>query len=493
MDMAASPLESIEITNGYAKMIFNQAVTYDHAELGLVASGGTTPLGVTPVLSDDGKSLTFSSGSITANSALSFAGSVNAAGEAFGFDFVGATSLTGVRTAVTAAKMAFSVSTGNEIAIQGSEAVFGDGNDAINLLSTANYTIKNPVIDLGAGDDKVSVGSGSVLSSHSGTAIDAGAGHDMLSLNTQSFSLLFGIRGNLFLDNYQFSNFEEVKLPCCTLLDKSLFGKNLTLNLGTKNAFDTLSFGSNVISDYNPDGDMAVVSGSATEVTINGMADHTTVNFNGGVAVETTAFTMKGARELDVKFDTDNAVDMAFGKLTLPNAETLNITVENNSVANAVSVSDLNVTNLRTLKLDGPDADDSASIVLNGSVAANSLLDFSTFNGSVTLTDNAGATTVSLASSHGNVITLKADNAANVVSYAAAGGGNDAITNFEVAHDTLRFDASLENSVRFATATDGITTVYLDADGDGQFDDGETSLVALTGTAGFSADNISFA
>lgn len=493
MEMAVSPLESIEIKSGSAIMHFNQAVTYDHAELGLVASGGTTPLSVTPVLSDDGKSLTFSSGSITANSALSFTGSVNAAGEAFGFDFVGATSTAGAQTAVTAAKMAFSVSTTDSIIIQGSEAVFGDGNDAINLLSTANYTIKNPVIDLGAGDDKVSVGSGSVLSSHSGTAIDAGAGHDMLSLNTQSFSLLFGIRGNLFLDNYQFSNFEEVKLPCCTLLDKSLFGKNLTLNLGTKNAFDTLSFGSNVISDYNPDGDMAVVSGTATGVTINGMADHTAVNFNGGVAVETTAFTMKGARELDVKFDTDNAVDMAFGKLTLPNAETVNITVEDNAVANAVSVSDLNVTNLRTLKLSDADADDSASIVLNGSVAANSLLDFSTFNGSVTLTDNTGATTVSLASSHGNVITLKADNAANVVSYAAAGGGNDAIANFEVAHDTLRFDASLEDSVRFTTATDGITTVYLDADGDGQFDDGETSLVTLTGTAGFSADNISFA
>lgn len=171
----------------------------------------------------------------------------------------------------------------------------------------------------------------------------------------------------------------------------------------------------------------------------------------------------------------------------------MNITVEDNAVANAVSVSNLNVTNLHTLKLSDADADDSASIVLNGSVAANSLLDFSTFNGSVTLTDNTGATTVSLASSHGNVITLKADNAANVVSYAAAGGGNDAIANFEVAHDTLRFDASLENSVRFTTATDGITTVYLDADGDGQFDDGETSLVTLTGTAGFSAENISFA
>lgn len=491
MEMAVSPLEYIEITKYSAIMHFNQAVTYDHAELGLVASGGTTPLSVTPVLSDDGKSLTFSSGSITTNSALSFTGSVNAAGEAFGFDFVGATSLTGVRTAVTAAKMAFSVSAGNEIAIQGSEAVFGDGNDAINLLSTANYTIKNPVIDLGAGDDKVSVGSGTVLSAHRTTAIDAGEGRDVLEFNTQSFSLLFGL-GSLSLDNYSFSHFEEVSLPYGVLLNRAV-STTLSLNLGTKNAFDTLTFGSKACTDYNQNGDMAVTGGTAKNVVINGMADHTAVNFNGGVAVETTAFTMKGARELDVKFDTDNAVDMAFGKLTLPNAETLNITVEDNAVANAVSVSNLNVTNLHTLKLSDADADDSASIVLNGSVAANSLLDFSTFNGSVTLTDNTGATTVSLASSHGNVITLKADNAANVVSYAAAGGGNDAIANFEVAHDTLRFDASLENSVRFTTATDGITTVYLDADGDGQFDDGETSLVTLTGTAGFSAENISFA
>lgn len=238
---------------------------------------------------------------------------------------------------------------------------------------------------------------------------------------------------------------------------------------------------------------MAVLSGTAKNVVINGMAENTTVNFNGGVDVDTTAFTMKGVKNLDVNFATDNAVDMAFGKLTLSNTENLHITVTDNAVSNSISVNDLNVTNLSSLTLTDLDADDSATIILNGTLAANSLLNFSEFGGSVILKDNAGAATVSLASTHGNVITLKSDNAANTIMYAAAGNGGDTVANFEVTHDKLQFSTLVADTVRSATTSDGNTSVYLDENGNGQFDNNDAVLVTLAGTAGFSAENIVFA
>ena len=363
----------------------------------------------------------------------------------------------------------------------------------LTLQNTSNYDVPHPTIDLGAGDARVVAGSGTVLSSHSTTGVNAGSGHDALEFNTQSFNLLFGIRGSLSLDSYNFSNFEEVVLPYGTLLNKPVFGTSLTLNLGTKNAIDTLTFGAKAGSNYNQSGDMAVLSGTAKNVVINGMAENTTVNFNGGVDVDTTAFTMKGVKNLDVNFATDNAVDMAFGKLTLSNTENLHITVTDNAVSNSISVNDLNVTNLSSLTLTDLDADDSATIILNGTLAANSLLNFSEFGGSVILKDNAGAATVSLASTHGNVITLKSDNAANTIMYAAAGNGGDTVANFEVTHDKLQFSTLFADTVRSATTSDGNTSVYLDENGNGQFDNNDAVLVTLAGTAGFSAENIVFA
>lgn len=489
--MPHSLLESVQITEGSATLIFSEAVTDPSFVLSLLSGTAQTTLEVASSLAEDGKSLLLTSSSIHETSALSFVGSVSSAGTPIAFDFIKATSLTGARTAVANTKMAFSVTQGDDLTIEGTHAAFGAEADILTLQNASNYDVPHPTIDLGAGDDRVVAGSGTVLSSHSTTVVNAGVGHDALEFNTQSFSLLFGLR-TLSLDNYNFSNFEEVVLPYGTLLNKPLLGKVLTLNLGTKNAIDTLTFGSKATADYNPAGDMAVVSGTATGVVINGMAENTTVNFNGGVDVATTAFTMKGVKNLDVNFTTDNAVDMAFGKLTLSNTENLHIAVADNAVANTVSVNDLNVTNLSSLTLTGLDADDSATIILNGTLAANSLLNFSEFGGTVALTDNAGAATISLGSTHQNAITLKTDNAANTIRYAASGSGGDTIANFEVAHDKLQFSTSLESSLHFVTAN-GNTSVYLDGNGDGQLNNSETILVTLTGTPDFSAENILFA
>ena len=486
--MPHNMLESVQITEGSATLIFSESVTDPSFVLSLINGTAHPPLEVTSSLAEDGKSLLLASSSIHATSALSFVGSVSSAGTPIAFDFIKATSLVGARTAVANAKMAFSVTQGDDLTIEGTHEA-----DILTLQNTSNYDVPHPTIDLGAGDDRVVAGSGTVLSSHSTTGVNAGSGHDALEFNTQSFNLLFGIRGSLSLDSYNFSNFEEVVLPYGTLLNKPVFGTSLTLNLGTKNAIDTLTFGAKAGSNYNQSGDMAVLSGTAKNVVINGMAENTTVNFNGGVDVDTTAFTMKGVKNLDVNFATDNAVDMAFGKLTLSNTENLHITVTDNAVSNSISVNDLNVTNLSSLTLTDLDADDSATIILNGTLAANSLLNFSEFGGSVILKDNAGAATVSLASTHGNVITLKSDNAANTIMYAAAGNGGDTVANFEVTHDKLQFSTLFADTVRSATTSDGNTSVYLDENGNGQFDNNDAVLVTLAGTAGFSAENIVFA
>lgn len=491
--MANSLLKSVQIAEGSATLVFNEAITDPSFVLSLLSGTGQTTLEAAFNLAEDGKSLLMTSSSIHTTSALSFVGSVSAAGTSVAFDFVKATSLAGARTAVANAKMAFSVTQGDDITIEGTHAAFGAEVDILTLQNASNYDVPHPTIDLGAGDDKIVAGSGTVLSSHSTTVVNAGAGHDTLEFNTQSFNLLFGIRGSLSLDSYSFSNFEEVVLPYGTLLNKPVFGTSLTLNLGTKNAIDTLTFGSKAGSNYNQAGDMAVLSGTAKSVTINGMAESTTVNFNGGVDVDTTAFTMKGVKNLDVNFATDKAVDMHFGKLTLSNAENLHIAIADNTVTNAIGISDLNVTNLSSLTLTDADADDSASIVLNGTLASNSLLDFSGFGGSVTLTDNVGATTVSFGSTHGNALTLKADNVANTITYAAAGSGGDSIVNFEVAHDKIQFSTSLVNTVRSSTTSDGSTSVYLDENANGLLDGNEATLVTLAGTANFSAANIVFA
>ena len=486
--MPHNMLESVQITEGSATLIFSESVTDPSFVLSLINGTAHPPLEVTSSLAEDGKSLLLASSSIHATSALSFVGSVSSAGTPIAFDFIKATSLVGARTAVANAKMAFSVTQGDDLTIEGTHAAFGAEADILTLQNASNYDVPHPTIDLGAGDDRVVAGSGTVLSSHSTTGVNAGSGHDALEFNTQSFNLLFGIRGSLSLDSYNFSNFEEVVLPYGTLLNKPVFGTSLTLNLGTKNAIDTLTFGAKAGSNYNQSGDMAVLSGTAKNVVINGMAENTTVNFNGGVDVDTTAFTMKGVKNLDVNFATDNAVDMAFGKLTLSNTENLHITVTDNAVSNSISVNDLS-----SLTLTDLDADDSATIILNGTLAANSLLNFSEFGGSVILKDNAGAATVSLASTHGNVITLKSDNAANTIMYAAAGNGGDTVANFEVTHDKLQFSTLFADTVRSATTSDGNTSVYLDENGNGQFDNNDAVLVTLAGTAGFSAENIVFA
>ena len=237
---------------------------------------------------------------------------------------------------------------------------------------------------------------------------------------------------------------------------------------------------------------MAIISGTAKSAVITGLHENATVNFNGGVGASPLAFTIRGAKSLNVNFATDNAVDMAFGKLTLSNTENLHITVTDNAVSNSISVNDLNVTNLSSLTLTDLDADDSASIVLNGTLASNSLLDFSGFAGDVTLTDNIGAAVIALATAHGNTVTLRvpaADGttqvAASIVSYASATlGAGDTITLFDVTADKLRFDASLSSTIRFATDSVGLTSVFVGAS--------DIAAVTLPATTGFSASNIIF-
>lgn len=484
-------LESVKIEEGKATLVFNEAVTDPSFTLSLLTAASSNPVEVTSALLDDGKSLELTSDAITATSALSFVGSVTAGGAPVDFNFIKATSLTGARAAVGNSKMSFSVMEGNDLTIEGTHAAFGSENDSISLLKADGSGISHPTIDLGAGDDKVIAASGSVLSSHTSTAIDAGTGHDTLEFSTQSFSLLFGLR-TLSLDSYNFSHFEEVNLPYGTLLNKPLFGSVLTLNLGTKNAFDTLTFGSKACTDYNQNGDMAVISGNATGVVINGMAEHTTVNFNGGVNVPTTAFTMKGVKDLDVNFTTDKAVDMTFGTLTLSNAENLSLDVKDNGVANSINIADMKVTNLHTLTLKDADANDGAALTVNGTASGGGTADFSAFKGTLSLTDNVGFATIRLADAHANALTLKADNAANVIEYKAAQGTGDTIANFETAHDALRFAADLNGSILFSTEG-GATSVYVDANQSGSIDAGDNLVITLTGTAGFSADNITFA
>ena len=294
------------------------------------------------------------------------------------------------------------------------------------------------------------------------------------------------------MDSYNFRNFVEVSFPYGMVFNKPSYGTTLTCNLGTKNVIDTLTFGAKAGNSINPSGDMAIISGTAKSAVITGLHENATVNFNGGVGASPLAFTIRGAKSLNVNFATDNAVDMAFGKLTLSNTENLHITVTDNAVSNSISVNDLNVTNLSSLTLTDLDADDSASIVLNGTLASNSLLDFSGFAGDVTLTDNIGAAVIALATAHGNTVTLRvpaADGttqvAASIVSYASATlGAGDTITLFDVTADKLRFDASLSSTIRFATDSVGLTSVFVGAS--------DIAAVTLPATTGFSASNIIF-
>lgn len=488
----ASP-RSVQISAGMARLVFASPVTScESAGVSIATDTGFTSTPVTPAIGTDGSLLLFGGG-ITNGQVLKFTGTVTIAGASVPFDVIRATSLAEARLAVASVGMPITIISAKDVVISGTSIFFSDANTSIEFPSeVTQYPVSSPSVYLRSSGCNVGVRP-NTFGGLVNVPVDAGLGRNVLLMLTEYYNAIFSIRGSQSLDSYNFRNFVEVSFPYGMVFNKPSYGTTLTFNLGTKNVIDTLTFGAKAGNSINPSGDMAIISGTAKSAVITGLHENATVNFNGGVGASPLAFTIRGAKSLNVNFATDNAVDMAFGKLTLSNTENLHITVTDNAVSNSISVNDLNVTNLSSLTLTDLDADDSATIILNGTLAANSLLNFSEFGGSVILKDNAGAATVSLASTHGNVITLKSDNAANTIMYAAAGNGGDTVANFEVTHDKLQFSTLVADTVRSATTSDGNTSVYLDENGNGQFDNNDAVLVTLAGTAGFSAENIVFA
>lgn len=291
------------------------------------------------------------------------------------------------------------------------------------------------------------------------------------------------------------SNFNEIVFSYATYLSKATYSTSLTFNCGTKNALSTFTFGTARASDDTDpalDG-LCFIQSSAKSLTFNGMQPDSTINLMGGVDALTTAFNFNAVKNLNIHFTTDKAVNMAFGKVGMSSAETLIITAKTgNNTANSIGISNLTSTMLRLIKLVDTDTKDNAAITLNGTLASNSLLDFSGFNGSVTLTDNVGAATVSLGATRGNAISLRPPAAdettqlpASIVSYTSATpGAGDTIAQFDVAQDKLRFTAGLSGSIRFATDGAGTTSVFVGAS--------DIPAVTLPSTTGFSASNIIF-
>ena len=482
--------QALRLGNGFATLYWDTVTEVADAGVALVTESGRLALDATTSTGQDGKSVTFTNGSITSTSLLAFSGNVMDAGTAVPFDFVRAASLAGAQKALLSADAPVSVRQARDMTLSGSNIIFGD-SDTVIELKEGTHAINVPVIRLGCGRNACILGDrpgeasdGSDVFFHRRTSVvDAGAGRDVFVVNTCWFTGLFRF-GALDLNNYNFSQFEEVSLPYGTLLNRAV-STTLSLNLGTKNAFDTFSFGSKACTDYNQNGDMAVTGGTAKNFVISGMAEHSTVNFNGGVAVENTAFIMKGARELDVNFNTGNAVDMTFGTLTLPNTENLALHVSDNNVGNAVSIGNLKITNLRTLTLVDADTNDSAALTVNGTVTGASKADFSGFKGTLTFADNVGFAEIILADAHANTLTLTPDTV-NVIEYKAAQGTGDTIANFESATDSIRFPAALSGNIRFVTDTNGTTDVINDATGG-------VSVAVLPQTNGFSDSNIVFA
>lgn len=487
----ASP-RSVQISAGMARLVFASPVTScESAGVSIATDTGFTSTPVTPAIGTDGSLLLFGGG-ITNGQVLKFTGTVTIAGASVPFDVIRATSLAEARLAVASVGMPITIISAKDVVISGTSIFFSDANTSIEFPSeVTQYPVSSPSVYLRSSGCNVGVRP-NTFGGLVNVPVDAGLGRNVLLMLTEYYNAIFSIRGSQSLDSYNFRNFVEVSFPYGMVFNKPPYGTTLTFNLGTKNVIDTLTFGAKAGNSINPSGDMAIISGTAKSAVITGLHENATVNFNGGVGASPLAFTIRGAKSLNVNFATDNAVDMAFGKLTLSNTENLHITVTDNAVSNSISVNDLNVTNLSSLTLTDLDADDSASIVLNGTLASNSLLDFSGFAGDVTLTDNIGAAVIALATAHGNTVTLRAPAAdgttqvaASIVSYASATlGAGDTITLFDVTADKLRFDASLSSTIRFATDSVGLTSVFVGAS--------DIAAVTLPATTGFSASNIIF-
>ena len=94
--MPHNMLESVQITEGSATLIFSESVTDPSFVLSLINGTAHPPLEVTSSLAEDGKSLLLASSSIHATSALSFVGSVSSAGTPIAFDFIKAGVIFGI-------------------------------------------------------------------------------------------------------------------------------------------------------------------------------------------------------------------------------------------------------------------------------------------------------------------------------------------------------------------------------------------------------------
>ncbi len=266
------------------------------------------------------------------------------------------------------------------VTIDGTKATYagGAGKDTVNL---SNTTAVSKVIDLGAGDDTLVLGAGTTVVPTE--TLKGGDGTDTLSMTTASANSFGG---------------------ATTFAGKLSSFERLTINdSAATNAVNVENLGFNYVT----------TSGSAGTLTLNNLANNSTVVLT---AAGNVTANIKNASDVANTSDVLNAVtrvdasDITFGTLTAAGVETINLTAEDISPVSAAGAKTISKS---TLTL----AADKATTINLGTSNANLDLTLTAATNKVTLIDGANMT--------GN---LKVQAAGGVASTLKGGSGNDVLT-----------------------------------------------------------------
>ncbi len=272
----------------------------------------------------------------------------------------------------------------------------GSGNDTVTLVGNA---ASGDTINLGAGNDKLLKGAGSVVASTT-TVIDGGAGID-------SLDAILVNAGNEGV----FANFE--------ILSLTTTGANLDLDLVKKSTFTTIALDGAAITST-----VKNVSTSQS-LTVNTTGASTTILLFKNVAGTADAYTINFDKETTgATFDA--------GTVTIDGIETVTV----NSVGKTSAATDTNKINL--------DADAAKSLVITGDKALD--VAFTAFGDTASATNGLGVSTIDASASTAGITLTNLTNLVQSWSGLTikGGAGVDSITTGTIAY-AINIDSGAGN------------------------------------------------
>lgn len=276
------------------------------------------------------------------------------------------------------------------VTIDGTKATYagGAGKDTVNL---SNTTAVSKVIDLGAGDDTLVLGTGTTAVPTE--ILKGGEGTDTLSMTTASANSFGG---------------------ATTFAGKISGFERLTIN-------DSVA--TNSVNVENLGFNYVTTSGSTGTLTLNNLANNSTVVMTAAATTGITA-NIKNASDLANTSDVLNAVTrvdaagITFGTLTAAGVETINLTAEDISPLSATGTKTISKS---TLTL----AADKATSINLGTSNADLDLTLTAATNKVTLIDGANMTgNLKVQAAGGVATTIKGGSGADVLTASSTAGSS---------------------------------------------------------------------